>query len=254
MKNDMRDVTVALAGAVGGAVIAIAVIFSAANTGMLPHAAADAGIRAYLLSHPELVAEMTDRLQAKQQADSDRASAAAIKKLGLAPFFDPKIAFVTGPADAKKTLVEFYDYDCPYCRASLPAMKNFYAAHKNDTRFSFIEFPLPSLHGPTAVLAARASLAARLQPDKYIPFHFALLDETGNEDESVIYADAAKVGMNVAKLKADMANPAIDDAIAASHALADKAGINGTPTFIINGVMHAGAVDDAALADLTKQS
>ncbi len=254
MKNDMRDLIVALAGAVGGALIAIAVVFAAANTGMLPNTAGGAGIRAYLLSHPELVAEMTDRLQAKQQADSDRASADAIKKLGLAPFFDTKIAFVTGPADAKKTLVEFYDYDCPYCRASLPAMKNFYAAHKNDTRFSFIELPIPTLHGPTAVLAARASLAARLQPDKYIPFHFALLGETGNEDESVIYADAQKVGLDVAKLKADMANPDIDKAIAASHALADSAKIDGTPTFIVNGVMHPGAVDDDTLAGLAKES
>ena len=82
----------------------------------------------------------------------------------------PRIAFVTGPADAKKTLVEFYDYDCPYCRASLPAVKKFYDAHKNDTRFSFIEFPIKQLHGESAVLAARASLAARRQPDNYMDF------------------------------------------------------------------------------------
>ena len=102
-----------------------------------------------------------------------------MKKIGHAAFFDPAIAFVTGPADAKKTLVEFYDYDCPYCRASLPAVKKFYDAHKNDTRFSFIEFPIKSLHGQSAVLAAKASLAARRQPDNYMAFHFALMGEEG---------------------------------------------------------------------------
>ena len=60
----------------------------------------------------------------------------------MPPSSIPRVAFVTGPADAKNTLVEFYDYDCPYCRASLPAVKKFYDAHKDDTRFSFIEFPI----------------------------------------------------------------------------------------------------------------
>ena len=65
-----------------------------------------------------------------------------MKKIGQDALFNPAVAFVTGPANAKTTLVEFYDYDCPYCRASLPAVKKFYEAHKNDTRFSFIEFPI----------------------------------------------------------------------------------------------------------------
>ncbi len=178
----------------------------------------------------------------------------ALKKIGMAPFFDPAVAFVTGPTNAKKTLVEFYDYDCPYCRASLPAMKKFYEAHKADTIFSFIELPIPSLHGPSAVLAARASLAARKQPDKYVAFHFALMGEEGSVSEDQIYADAAKTGLDVNKLKADMANPDIDKAMDASHVLAGKAKIDGTPTFIINGAMHPGAVDEDTLTQLAKQS
>ena len=241
-----------LAGAVSGAFIAVAIVFAAASQGLLPHAGTSSDIRGYLLSHPELVSQMTDLLQQKQQAETDRVQAAALKKIGMAAFFDPNIAFVTGPADAKKTLVEFYDYDCPYCRASLPAVIKFYNAHKNDTRFSFIELPIPQLHGPSAVLAARASLAARLQPDKYVPFHFALMSEQGAVDETIIFADAQKAGVNVAKLKADMLDPAIDKLIDQSHALAQKAGIDGTPTFIANGVMHPGAVDEAALEEMAK--
>ena len=111
-------------------------------------------IRGYLLAHPELVAEMTDRLQKQAGAADQAKAAAAMKKIGMAPFFDPKVAFVTGPADAKKSVVEFYDYNCPYCRASLPAVEKFYQQHKNDTRFSFIEFPIK---GPDSIVAARGA-------------------------------------------------------------------------------------------------
>jgi protein-disulfide isomerase len=250
----MRDITTILAGALGGALLAVVVIFAAAGSGMLPmpqgSTLSDKAIHDYLMSHPGLVSEMTDKFQAQQQADSDKAAAAAMKKIGLAAFFDPKIAFVTGPAGAKKSVVEFYDYDCPYCRASLPAVEKFYQQHKNDTRFSFIEFPIPSQHGPGAVLAARASLAARNQPDKFVAFHFAMMSERAAIDDDTINADARKAGMDVARLRADMASPQIDKAINDSHDLTTKVGIDGTPTFIINGVMHAGAVDEAALADL----
>ena len=88
-------------------------------------------------------------------------------------------------------MVEFYDYNCPYCRASLPAVKKFYEQHKNDTRFSFIEFPIK---GPESIVAAAAALAARLQPDKYLALHFALMNETDPVNEAMIYADAAEGG------------------------------------------------------------
>jgi protein-disulfide isomerase len=250
----MRDLMTATTGALFGALLAVVIVFSAASHGLLPGRGTDTDIHAYLMAHPELVQQMTDRLQARQQAEDDAKAAAAVKKVGMASFFDPKLAFVTGPADAKKTLVEFYDYDCPFCRASLPAMMKYYDAHKNDTRFSFIEFPIPQLHGPGADLAAMASLAARRQPDKYIALHFALMGQEGSLDEKMIYDAAAKAGLDLDKLKADMKDPAIAEALAASKALAHRAGIDGTPTFIINGVLHAGAVDDEALAQLVKES
>lgn len=248
----MKSWTTILAGAVCGAMLSVAIIFAAASHGLLPRNTGSTDIRTYLLSHPELLSQMNDLLQARQQAETDRANAAMLKKVGMAAFFDPKLAFVTGPANARNSLVEFYDYDCPYCRASLPAVIRFYEAHKGDTRFSFIELPIPQLHGPSAVLAARASLAARRQPDKYVPFHFVLMSEKGVVDEDAIFADARKVGMNVAKLKADMQSPEIDKVIARSRALALKAGIDGTPTFIANGVMHPGVVDDQALRDMAR--
>lgn len=247
----MNDWTKILTGAFGGAALAVAIVFAAASQGLLPGNGGGGNIRTYLLNHPELVAEMTDRLQKQQEAADEARATAAMKKIGMAPFFDTKVAFVTGPADAKRSVVEFYDYNCPYCRASLPAVEKFYRQHKSDTRFSFIEFPIK---GPDSVVAARVALAARLQPDKYLALHFLLMNETDPVNEAMIYADAQKAGLDMAKLKVDMENPAIDDAIAASKKLALRAGIDGTPTFIVNGVIHPGAVDDDLLKSLSAQS
>lgn len=246
----MRIFVVTLAGAIGGAALAVAIIVSMARGGYMP--INDRQMQVYLMQHPELAAAMMGRYQAMEEARQQAAQAAALSKEGQKSFFDPAIAFVTGPADAKKTLVEFFDYDCPYCRASLPAMEKYYQAHKADTRFSFIEFPIQQLHGPGAVLAARASLAARKQPEHWIDFHFRMLGEQDAITEDMIYADAAKAGLDVARLKADMKDPAIDKALKDSLALAHRTGIDGTPTFIMNGKMQPGAVDDESLADKMK--
>jgi protein-disulfide isomerase len=246
----MRNFAITLAGAIGGAALAVAIIFFMAQNGVMP--INDRQMQNYLMLHSELAPAMMGQAQALDDQKQAAAQTAAMRKVGQAAFFDPVVAFVTGPADAKKSLVEFYDYDCPFCRASLPAIKKFYDAHKNDTRFSFIEFPIETLHGPSAVLAARASLAARRQPAHYMDFHFALLSQEGEITDEIIAAQAAKAGMDLKKLKADMADPAIEKSLSSSIALAHKLGIDGTPTFVLNGKMHPGAVDDDTLASEMK--
>ena len=242
----MRIFAITLAGAIGGAVLAVAIVFALAGRGYMP--INDRQMQTYLMTHPELGPAMMGAAQAMDDQKQKAAQEAALKKLGQAAFFDPSIAFVTGPADAKTSLVEFYDYDCPYCRASLPAVKKFYDAHKNDTRFSFIEFPIKQLHGESAILAAKASLAARRQPDHYMDFHFALLGKEDAIAEDDVYAEAAKAGMDVNKLKTDMADPGLEKTLKASIELAHKAGVDGTPTFLFNGKFRPGMVDDETLA------
>ena len=246
----MRPFVLVSAGAAGGALLAVALVLVMARHGLIP--INDNQMQAYLLRHADILPVMLNRAQAMEELKQQAEQAAAMKKLGQAAFFDPAVAFVTGPADAKNTLVEFYDYDCPYCRASLPAMKKFYEAHKNDTRFSFIEFPIKQLHGESAIFAAKASLAARRQPAQYMDFHFALLGHEDQVSEEDIYAEAAKAGMDVNKLKADMKDPGIEKTLNASIELAHKAGIDGTPTFIFNGKFRPGAGDDETLADQMK--
>jgi protein-disulfide isomerase len=241
-------IATAFAGAIGGAALAVAITFAAVKTGVLP-TAPDSRIHDYLIHHPQVLVEVSNRLQAQQDASEDSGRQKAIDKLGLKPFFNRRLAFVAGPASARTTFVEFFDYNCPYCRASVPAVKKFLAAHKNDARIAFIEFPIK---GPQSTIASRAALAARNQPDKYLALHFLLMGEKELVTEDVIYADAEKAGLNVNKLRADMQDRSVDMAIAGAHSLAAAANVDGTPAFIVNGRIHEGALNEDLLKQMLK--
>jgi len=146
---------IAVIGGSAGAVLALVVTFGAAALGLAPFAADGNAMHAYLVAHPDVIVEMTNKLQAQQDEQQDSARQTAVNKLGLKAYFDPRVAFVTGPANAKTTIVEFFDYNCPYCRASVPTIRKYYQTHK-DVRFSFIEFPIK---GPQSTVAARAAMA-----------------------------------------------------------------------------------------------
>jgi protein-disulfide isomerase len=241
---------VALMGALGGAALALTIVFGTAAVGIFP-SNSDARIHDYLLSHPQVLVEVSNKLEGQQSSKEDESRQKAMIKLGLKPFFNPRIAFITGPQSARTTFVEFFDYNCPYCRASASAVKKFMAAHKSDARFAFIEFPIK---GPQSAIASRAAIAARNQPDKYLALHFLLMDEKELVTEDVVFADAAKAGLDVNRLKADMQDRSVGAAIAGARSLAVAAKVDGTPAFIINGRMHEGALDDATLRELLKAS
>jgi len=239
--------TAAIGGA-AGACVALVFAFAAAHLGWPPFMAANANaMHAYLVSHPEVLVEMSSKLQTKQDENEDSSRQAAVNKLGLKAFFNPNVAFVTGPANARTTVVEFFDYNCPYCRESVPALKKYFASHK-DTRFAFIEFPIK---GPGSIVAARAAVAARNQPDKYVAFHFALMSQDGAVDEKTVYDVARQNGLDMNRLKNDMKSLAIDRSLAEAKTLAKTANIDGTPAFIVNGRIREGAMTDDLLAQMT---
>jgi protein-disulfide isomerase len=233
-------------GGLGGAAFAFIVLFGAIRLGFIP--GNDAAMHNYLMAHPGILMDMQGELQAQQDDATRTAEQTSVDKLGLKAFFDPRVAFVTGPANAKTSVVEFFDYNCPYCRASVPALKSFYATHKN-ARFAFIEFPIK---GNDSTLAARAAMAARKQPDKYLAFHFMLMNEANIVDQNLLFDDAKKAGLDVARLQADMNDPKIDMSLTAAHALADAAGVTGTPVFIVNGKIREGAIDSDLLSKMAK--
>jgi protein-disulfide isomerase len=229
--------------ALAGAAIAIAIIYTAALTGSFPQD--DSRIRAYLMAHPDIIAAASAKYDTEQDDADGRARQQAIDRLGAKRFFDPRLAFVTGPKSARTTFVEFFDYNCPHCRASVAAVQRFYNAHKNNARFAFIEFPI---QGPQSIVAARAAIAARRQePDKYVAYHFAMMNEDGPVDEQIVFADAKRVGLDVDRLKTDMNDPGIVNEIAETMTLAHTAHIDGTPEFIVDGKSREGEVDDGLL-------
>jgi protein-disulfide isomerase len=128
-------------------------------------------------------------------------------------------------------------------------VKKFYDAHKNDTRFAFIEMPI---FGKDSNNAARAALAARRQPDKYVAFHFAMMAEAGSIDASSMIDAAQKAGLDIGKLTDDVKDPALTKQLTDVHTLARRTGINGTPFFILNGKAHEGEVTEEDLKALSK--
>ncbi len=234
-------------GGLIGAVVAVGVVFGAARLGYFPPPS-DKQFSDYLMAHPAIVFAMSEKAQMEQADSDERKQQAAVDKLGAKAFLDPKVAFVSGPPNAKNTVVEFFDYNCVHCRNSLPIVQKFYRAHKNDTQFVLIEFPI---FGEASNNAARAALAARKQPDKYVAFHFALMGEDGSIGTDQMVDAAKKAGLDMNKLTADLKDPGIDKEMAAAHLLAARAGIDGTPTFIINGKVHSGEVTEALLKQMT---
>jgi protein-disulfide isomerase len=237
----------ALIGGAAGAGLATILVFGAAVLGLFP-SPRDRQFESYLMSHPSIILAMAEKAQRDQAQSEERALQSAVDKIGLSTYFDPKLAFVTGPANAKNSLVEFFDYNCVHCRNSYPVVKKFYDAHRADTRFAFVEFPI---FGKDSEKAARAALAARRQPDKYVAFHFALMGQDGEIGASQIADAGRKAGLDLDRLKSDMSDPALDRQIAVAHALATRTGITGTPFFIVNGKAHEGEIDEAFLKKMT---
>jgi protein-disulfide isomerase len=238
----------ALVGGLIGAVMSLAVIFALISFNVVP-AATDARLHNYLMAHPKLAYEMQVLAEVQEAEASRKDSQVAVDKLGAKAFFDPAVAYVTGPANAKNTFVEFYDYNCAHCRNTAAEVKKFFDKHKTDTRFAFIEFPI---FGDASATAARISVAARRQGDKFLALHFGLMSESAKIDQDLLYQNVQKAGIDVKQLAADLANPAVDKSVLASSRLAQQAKFSGTPMFIVNGKIHVGEITEADLKGLMK--
>ncbi len=219
----------AISGVAAIAIAALAFALSPNTAAQHERAAIEEIVRNYLMENPEILVEMSNALDVRQSAVEEAARNEALAELGLDALVDPQVAYVSGPEDAPVTVVEFFDYRCGFCKASLPATR---AAMENNenVRFAFIEYPILS---PESIIAAHAAVAARRQPGKYVPFHIALMEATGNLPRERILSIAQSVGLDVAQLEIDMEDPAVADSIEASRQLADRLLIGGTPTFII---------------------
>lgn len=205
-----------------------------------PSAATDefgARVRAYLLAHPEVVMEAAQIFQERQQlaeADATKEAITAHRDQILRDPADP----VAGNSKGDVTLVEFFDYNCPYCRKVEPDIMALSAADPG-LRVVFKEFPIL---GPSSDFAARVALSAHRQ-GKYMPVHQALMRlEPPLTEEKVLQA-ALKTGVDLARLKRDMTDPALDTQLQRDRSLADALRITGTPAFVLGDALIPGVVD-----------
>jgi len=201
-------------------------------------------IHDYLLQHPDVLIEAMRAAEEKVKTEAGEKAQQALVARRREIFDDPETP-VGGNPKGDVTLVEFFDYRCPYCKQVQPRLKELLAGD-HQLRIAYKEFPIL---GSVSVAAARAALAAHRQ-SKYEAFHDAMMAASGQITEDTVYQVAGAVGLDVDRLKRDMSSPQIDAALKANHALAEALDITGTPGFVIGDQIVPGAIELSSLKDL----
>ncbi len=204
-------------------------------------------VREYLLNNPGLLREVLQELEKKESADDSARQKVALKD-NADQIFRSSLDLVAGNPNGKVTMVEFFDYNCGYCKRAMPDVMRMVEEDK-DLRLVMKEFPIL---GPGSLVAAKAALASKKQ-GKYWDFHLAMLGRDGHVEADAVMEIAKSVGLDVQKLKADMESEEIGDIIEANMSLAQKLGIQGTPAFIVDETLIPGAIGYEALAASVKQ-
>ena len=205
-------------------------------------------VRDYLLSHPELIVEMQAAYDQKTELQRNAQMSSALKTNADAIFKQSQTPSVNAAA-SDVTVVEFFDYNCGYCRRAVDDVVKLIDGDKK-VKFVFKEFPI---FGKDSEAGARVALAAGLQ-GKYYEVHQGLYRTEGKINEGIALDVAAKLGLDMTKLKADMTSEAVNAEIASVQALAGKMGIQGTPHFFVGENIIPGAPEDlyARLSELVK--
>jgi protein-disulfide isomerase len=198
-----------------------------------------AKVRAYLLAHPEVIQEAVDKLQANETAAKAAQARAAVAAHRQALEHDARDGVVGNP-NGKITLVEFFDYRCPYCKGAEPDLQKLLAANP-DVRLVLKEFPILDAEDQSHISedAARGALAA-IPQNRYAQVHEALLAEH-HLDEAAIRDVLSRNGVDLAKDQALAGAKPITDQLTENHALARDLGVDGTPAFVIGDTVISGA-------------
>ncbi len=197
-------------------------------------------VREYLLQHPEVLQEVMTELEKKQAADEAVKNQAAVKDNAEAIFNSPRQVVIGNP-QGDVTFVEFFDYNCGYCKR---AMDDMFAMMKADPKLKVVLKEFPVL-GEGSTQAAQVAVAVRMQDKtgkKYLEFHQKLLTGRGSADKARALAVAKEVGLDMARLEKDMASDEVKNTLAESFKIAEAMGLNGTPSYVIGNEAVIGAV------------
>jgi protein-disulfide isomerase len=207
-------------------------------------------IKDYLLAHPEVMQDVMAELEKRQQAAEAEKHRSAVAQ-NKATLLSSPHQVVLGNPQGNVTMVEFFDYNCGYCKHALPDMLTLIKTNPN-LKFVLKEFPVL---GEGSVEAARVAVAARMQDStgkKYLEFHQKLLGGRGPADKMRALAVAKDVGFDMNRIEKDMGSDEVKKTIDENLKLADALGVNGTPSYVVGDEVVVGAVGLDALREKLK--
>ena len=194
----------------------------------------------YLIAHPEVIQDAMAELERRQTAAEAEKHKVAVKEQAEKLFSSPNQVTLGNP-NGNVTFVEFFDYNCGYCKR---AMDDMLTLMKDDPKLKVVLKEFPVL-GPGSLEAARVAVAVRMQDKsgkKYLEFHTKLLGGRGAADEAHALAVAKDIGMNMTQLQKDMKGPEVKATLDEDFKLAEALGLNGTPSYVIGSEVVVGAI------------
>jgi protein-disulfide isomerase len=204
-------------------------------------------IKEYLIANPELIEEASAELNKRQQAAEAVKQAAGVKKHADLLFKSPR-GVIVGGRDGDVNFVEFFDYNCGFCKKAMIDMIDLMKADPK-LRVTLKEFPVL---GAPSVEAAQVAVAVRMQDQggkKYLDFHQKLLSSRGPVDKAKAMAAAKDSGLDMARLEKDVASPEVKATIEENFKMAEDIGLNGTPSYVIGEQVVVGAIGADALKE-----
>jgi protein-disulfide isomerase len=232
-----------LAGS-GNVTAAVPQTMAARDAGNLDRAEIGQIVREYLVENPDVLVEVQAALQTKRDEERRVAQEETLKSQSDL-IYNAKYDGLIGNPDGKVTIVEFFDYNCTFCRHALPDMEKL-VEDNPDLRFIMKEFPIL---GPDSQKAHVVSMAFRaLAPEKYAEFHQRLLGAQGRATEASAIRVALSLGVDEAALREAMKNPQISAEFDETYELANKLEITGTPSYIVGQEVVFGALGHQVLA------
>jgi protein-disulfide isomerase len=200
-------------------------------------------IRDYLIDNPEVMLEVQEALEQRQQEQRLAAQQRALTEK-RDKIFESEYQVEIGDENAPVTIVEFFDYNCGYCQRALDDMEKF-VAEDPDVRFILKEFPVL---GEASLDAHKVSIAfARQHPEKAADFHVSLLGSDGRKDGESALELAVSMGADRQAITGDLDAPYVMEAIREAYELADSLGITGTPSYVVGDEVVFGAVGFSSL-------
>ncbi len=190
--------------------------------------------------NPEVILESVQAYQQKQREKQQQAQRSLLQKVAANPTALIGSSPSKGAKQGKVVLIEFSDFQCPFCAKADATVRQFIEKHGDTVTFVYKHLPLTSIH-PQAMPAAKAAWAAG-QQGKFWPFHDGLFANQKQLGDALYQELAKSLGLDLAKFNRDRASDAADKAIEADMAMAETLGIDGTPFFIMNGEVLTGAV------------